>query len=123
VRSETIAGLEHAVDHLNVPLCVVLGHEGCGAVAATVDQVEARQHDTRSAPTATPIQQLLEQIEPAVRKVQPCATSAARSCSDACEEEHAHSPSPNACAAARAAPLRAGRQVQDGGGALPPAER
>ncbi|MFM7314447.1 MAG: carbonic anhydrase [Cyanobium sp.] len=31
-----IASLEYAVGHLNVPLVVVLGHEGCGAVSAAL---------------------------------------------------------------------------------------
>lgn len=32
-----IGSVEYAVEHLNVPLVVVLGHEKCGAVKATVD--------------------------------------------------------------------------------------
>jgi carbonic anhydrase len=31
-----IASLEYAVGHLDVPLIVVLGHEGCGAVSAAL---------------------------------------------------------------------------------------
>ena len=36
--------LEYAVEHLNVPLLVVLGHSKCGAVTAVVDQCEAHGH-------------------------------------------------------------------------------
>lgn len=32
----TIASIEYAVDHLHVPLLVILGHDQCGAVTATV---------------------------------------------------------------------------------------
>jgi carbonic anhydrase len=33
--------LEYAVEHLNVPLIVILGHTRCGAVSAVVDRCEA----------------------------------------------------------------------------------
>jgi len=32
-----LASIEYSVEHLNVPLVVVMGHESCGAVAAAVD--------------------------------------------------------------------------------------
>lgn len=32
-----LGSIEYAVDHLHVPLVVVLGHEGCGAVGAAVE--------------------------------------------------------------------------------------
>ncbi len=38
-RSE-LGSVEYAVGHLHTPLVVVVGHERCGAVAATVDSVE-----------------------------------------------------------------------------------
>jgi len=85
---ETIASIEYAVDHLSVPLCVVLGHEGCDAVAAAVAQVAAAgQEHPEPAPSAV-LQGLLEQIEPAVRKVQKRELAGAE-LTDACEEEHA----------------------------------
>lgn len=34
------ASIEYAVEHLHVPLIVVLGHERCGAIKATVEAVE-----------------------------------------------------------------------------------
>lgn len=40
----TIASIEYAVDHLNVPLVVVLGHDACGAVEAAVEGGEAPGH-------------------------------------------------------------------------------
>ncbi|MFO1032211.1 MAG: carbonic anhydrase [Planctomycetota bacterium] len=86
IDAEAIAGLEHAVAELNVPLCVVLGHEGCAAVAQSVDQVQAK---TQQRADSDHLQQLLEQIEPAVRKVRHRDLGGKELCS-ACEEEHAH---------------------------------
>lgn len=85
---ETLASIEYAVDHLNTSLCVVLGHESCGAVAATVGQIEAQQHEHPEPAESQAIQQLLEQIEPAVRKVQ-VRDLGGKDLTDAAEEEHA----------------------------------
>ncbi|MEO6594980.1 MAG: carbonic anhydrase, partial [Planctomycetota bacterium] len=84
--AETLASIEYAVDHLNVSLCVVLGHESCGAVAATINQVDGQRSDGQS----PAILQLLEQIEPAVRKAK-ARDLGGKELSDACEEEHVHS--------------------------------
>ncbi len=40
VASSQIASVEYAVDRLGVRLVVVLGHNGCGAVAATLQELE-----------------------------------------------------------------------------------
>ncbi len=40
----TLASIEYAVEHLGVPLVIVLGHDGCGAVKATVEGGEAPGH-------------------------------------------------------------------------------
>lgn len=40
----TLASIEYAVEHLNVPLVVVLGHDSCGAVTAVVNGGEAPGH-------------------------------------------------------------------------------
>ena len=48
--------LEYAVEHLHVPLIVVLGHSGCGAVKATIDGGEPNTH----------IDALVKAIKPAV---------------------------------------------------------
>jgi carbonic anhydrase len=53
----SIGSLEYAVAHLHVPLLVIKGHEGCGAVTAAVDHPEAA-HDH--------IVAIMEQIVPAV---------------------------------------------------------
>lgn len=39
-----IGSVEYAVEHLGVPLIVVLGHEKCGAVAATLEGGEVHGH-------------------------------------------------------------------------------
>jgi carbonic anhydrase len=53
----SIGSLEYAVAHLHVPLLVIKGHEGCGAVTAAVEHPEAA-HDH--------IVAIVEQIVPAV---------------------------------------------------------
>ncbi len=52
----SLGSIEYAVEHLEVPLVVVLGHEGCGAVTATLEGGEAPGH----------INHLVESIQPAV---------------------------------------------------------
>jgi carbonic anhydrase len=37
---ESLGSLEYGVEHLGIPLILVLGHERCGAVAAAIDVVE-----------------------------------------------------------------------------------
>ncbi|MCL6096996.1 MAG: carbonic anhydrase [Bacteroidetes bacterium] len=53
-----IGSIEYAVEHLNVKLIVVLGHERCGAVSAAVKGGEAPGH----------LRYLVEAIQPAVEK-------------------------------------------------------
>jgi carbonic anhydrase len=53
-----IASLEYAVEHLDVPLVVVLGHQRCGAVTAATESGQAQGH----LPT------LVAAIRPAVEK-------------------------------------------------------
>lgn len=86
IDAEAIAGIEHAVADLDVPLCVVLGHEGCTAIGASIEQVEA---PTQPRADSNPVQQLLEQLEPAVRKARQ-RDLGGKALHDACEEEHAH---------------------------------
>jgi carbonic anhydrase len=83
--AETIASIEYAVEHLGASLCVVLGHEQCGAVAASVAQSEPSTATRHS----LALQQLLERIEPAVRKAK-ALDLGGKALLGACEEEHAH---------------------------------
>ncbi len=60
-----IGSIEYAVEHLHVPLVVVLGHANCGAVSATIDVVRGKGHVTGDIST------LVRTIEPAVRATAP----------------------------------------------------
>src|SRR4030095_3773094 len=61
VLGPSIVGtLQYAGTHLHTPLFVVLGHEGCGAVAAAISE---RVHDTRH---RSRIALLLKSIGPAL---------------------------------------------------------
>ena len=53
-----IASIEYAVEHLHVPLIVVMGHQSCGAVGAAIEGGEAPGH----------LPGLLAQIKPSVEK-------------------------------------------------------
>ncbi|OPY49674.1 MAG: carbonic anhydrase [Methanosaeta sp. PtaU1.Bin112] len=52
----TLASIEYAAEHLNVPLVVVLGHDSCGAVTAVVKGGEVPGH----------LNSLVDYIQPAV---------------------------------------------------------
>lgn len=45
VDDDVLASLEYAVDHLHIPLVVVLGHKGCGAIDAVCAAGEEPLHD------------------------------------------------------------------------------
>jgi carbonic anhydrase len=58
-----IASIEYAVEHLHTPVIVVLGHSSCGAVKATLEQVELGA----AAESLTPaLDALVAEITPAV---------------------------------------------------------
>lgn len=59
-----IASIEYAAKHVHVPLVVVLGHEKCGAVAATVDAVKTGEKP------AGRLAAIIDPIRPAVEKAQ-----------------------------------------------------
>lgn len=64
VVDETVLGsIEYAAEHLNVPLLLVLGHGGCGAVAATIAALR-----TGDVPGGH-IGSIVESIRPAVEPV------------------------------------------------------
>lgn len=56
----TLGSIEYAVEHLGVPLVLVLGHEKCGAVTAAVKGGEAPGH----------VNSVVQKIRPVVEKVQ-----------------------------------------------------
>jgi carbonic anhydrase len=59
--------LEYAVEHLNVPLIVILGHTKCGAVTAVVEECEAHGHiksiACRIAATVTETRQINPELD------------------------------------------------------------
>jgi len=55
-----LGSIEYAVEHLHVPLVIVLGHSQCGAVAAAASGGKAPGH----------IQSLIESLAPAVAEAQ-----------------------------------------------------
>lgn len=61
--AETVASLEYAVAVLNTPLILVLGHESCGAVDATIKSLR----DDKPLPGHLP--SLVQAIAPAVKAV------------------------------------------------------
>lgn len=62
VIAETILGsLEYAVEVLEVPLIMVLGHDECGAIRAAIDSAEGKLHAKGEF-----IQQMVANIEPTV---------------------------------------------------------
>ena len=63
VIAETILGsLEYAVEVLEVPLIMVLGHDECGAIRAAIDSAEGKLQAKGEF-----IQQMVANIEPTVR--------------------------------------------------------
>ncbi|TFC31673.1 carbonic anhydrase [Cryobacterium sp. TMT2-18-3] len=65
VISDSVLGsLEYAVAVLRVPLILVLGHDGCGAVRAAIDSQAADAQ-----PLPAHISRIIEKIVPAVRRV------------------------------------------------------
>lgn len=63
--NSVIGSIEYAVEHLDVPLIVVLGHANCGAVSATIDVVRGRGHVNGD------VSMLVRTIEPAVLSTPP----------------------------------------------------
>lgn len=76
-----IGSVEFAVGKLGTPLVVVLGHTGCGAVAATLEALQAaagRSEDAGEAGLSPHLAAIVEQIRPAVESVMVDAGEGAR---------------------------------------------
>lgn len=58
VNDDIIGSVQYAVDHFNVPLVLVLGHENCGAI---IEALERRKHPAY-------LQSIINKIEPAAEK-------------------------------------------------------
>ncbi len=72
VEPGTLGSIEYAVQNLKVHLIVILGHEGCGAVAASMMGAEARARQPAN------LRLLLERIAPAVADMPPIRDAKAR---------------------------------------------
>lgn len=72
VEPGTLGSIEYAVQHLKVHLIVILGHEGCGAVAAAMQGSEARAREPEN------LRLLLDLIAPAVADMPPIRDAKAR---------------------------------------------
>jgi carbonic anhydrase len=71
-----VGSAEYAVEHLEVPLLVVLGHENCGAVKATVDGGEAPGS----------IAAIVSKIAPSVQKAKAAGASGSNLYEECCLE-------------------------------------
>ena len=60
VNDENLGSIEYAVEHLHVPLIVVLGHRRCGAIAAAREVVTSHAHAEGH------LQSLVDALRPAV---------------------------------------------------------
>lgn len=72
-----LGSIEYGAEHLGSPLIVVLGHDKCGAVKATVEGGEAEGN----------IKQIVEKIKPSLEKVKHSCTNEDELC-EACENEN-----------------------------------
>lgn len=63
LNDEALGSVEYAVDHLNVPVIVLMSHEKCGAVASTIEAVEGTA--AHPAPADSKIVSLVNRIKPA----------------------------------------------------------
>jgi carbonic anhydrase len=61
IAEDVIGSLQYAVAHLHTPLVVVLGHEGCGAVTATVEEMLHKAKEPEH------IESLIKSIKPGLK--------------------------------------------------------
>ncbi|MGZ8213247.1 MAG: carbonic anhydrase [Methylosarcina sp.] len=47
IAEDVIGSMQYAVAHLHTPLIIVLGHEGCGAVSATVEEMLGKTEELK----------------------------------------------------------------------------
>lgn len=72
IATDVLGSLQYAGFHLKVPLLVVLGHEGCGAVAAALDAKFKRMKEPEH------IEALVQMIEPGLKDLDPALTGMAQ---------------------------------------------
>ncbi|HPF19925.1 MAG TPA: carbonic anhydrase [Syntrophomonas sp.] len=76
VSAIELGSIEYGVEHLHTPLLVILGHDNCGAVKATVDGGEAPGS----------IGAIVDMIKPSVEKAKAAGASGDDLYEKACEE-------------------------------------
>lgn len=62
VDDDALGSIEYAVEHLNTPLIVVMGHQSCGAVTATYNEV------VKGEKVSGNMESFVEKITPSVNK-------------------------------------------------------
>jgi carbonic anhydrase len=67
VDADAVAGVEYAADRLGARLCVVLGHEGCGAIADCARTLQDTAAGRPAVSESPALARLLQRLEPAVR--------------------------------------------------------
>lgn len=72
VDTDVAGSIQYAVRHLKTELLVVMGHEGCGAVAATLAAMDGGAEEPRF------IEALTKRIEPGLKDVDPNLAGEAR---------------------------------------------
>jgi carbonic anhydrase len=65
ISTDVEGSLQYAWHHLHVPLLLVLGHEGCGAVTAALDAKFRRAQEPER------IEALVRMIEPGLKDIDP----------------------------------------------------
>lgn len=63
IAEDVIGSLQYAVAHLHTHLVIVMGHEGCGAVTATVDEMLSKTKELEH------IESLIKSIKPGLKKL------------------------------------------------------
>ena len=63
IAEDVIGSLQYAVAHLHTQLIVVMGHEGCGAVAATIEEMLHKTKEPKH------IESLIKSIKPGLKKL------------------------------------------------------
>jgi carbonic anhydrase len=63
IAEDVIGSLQYAVAHLHTPLVVIMGHEGCGAVAATMEEILHKTKELKH------IESLIQSIKPGLKQL------------------------------------------------------
>ncbi len=72
VATDIEGSMQYALYHLKTPLVVVLGHQGCGAVTATLAAMDGKAEEPRF------VNDLAEMIMPGLKGIDPLLKGAAR---------------------------------------------